>query len=99
MYASINTFQNEICVLYLNICVCFFFKDWVQTTIMHILIIWGQFSIALVSLAFRRLVAEFFPNFVYLEKATLFKSALMPAKFTFKTVDDKEYIVSEKILL
>lgn len=95
MYTSINTFQNEMFVLYLNICVCYIFKDWVQTTSMHILIIWGQFSIALVSLASRYLVV---PNFVYLEKATLFKSALMPAKFTFKTVDDKEYIVSENIL-
>lgn len=32
---------------------------------------------------------------ICLEKATLFKSALMPAKFTFKTTDEKEYIVSE----
>ncbi|XP_028406868.1 phosphatidylinositol 3-kinase catalytic subunit type 3-like [Dendronephthya gigantea] len=29
---------------------------------------------------------------VVADKATLFKSALMPAKFTFRTVDDKEYI-------
>lgn len=29
---------------------------------------------------------------VVAEKATLFKSALMPAKFTFKTTDEKEYI-------
>ena len=27
------------------------------------------------------------------EKATLFESALMPAKFTFRTTEDKEYIV------
>lgn len=31
----------------------------------------------------------------FAEKAWLFKSHLMPAKLTFRTLDDQEYVVSE----
>ena len=33
----------------------------------------------------------------FAEKAWLFKSHLMPAKLTFRTSDDQEYVVSDKL--
>lgn len=33
----------------------------------------------------------------FAEKACLFKSHLMPAKLTFRTSDDQEYVVSDKL--
>ena len=35
----------------------------------------------------------------FAEKAWLFKSHLMPAKLTFRTLDDQEYVVSDKLVV
>ena len=35
----------------------------------------------------------------FAEKAWLFKSHLMPAKLTFRTLDDQEYVVSDKLVM